>query len=204
MAWPKGRIADWKEIVAQAQGDDRFAWALDPEVQTDKELIKLLPCQFCKRPLIVTTFYVLAWAKCSPCAGEDMGSRAKGSVEVVQAGRTDPSLAVDLTKTLLNPAFANALCPAHPDDPEHEMELKSVNHNPNYGPYELQGYKDGKSVYKIKQPGETVMHQCNKCLAVVTYTTAVVVKFKRINEPGEGKSAMGWAGQLGVREDEVA
>lgn len=201
VTFPKGHLTQAQELVNQCRDRDDFDVSLRYEVQTDKELVKIVPCQHCKRPLVVTTFYVLAWAKCNACRGEDGSARAKGSVEVVQAGRTNPALAKDLTKVLINPTFANARCPVRPDDDEHEMELKSVNHNDRYGPTRPQ-LIDGKLVMVQFAPGETVMHQCNKCLAVVTYTTTAVSKFRRCNEPGVGKNANGWAEDLGVRDDD--
>lgn len=198
---PKGALDDWREIVGRARGSSQylgiFDWELEVEVQTDKRLIKVMPCQFCKRPLVVTTFYVAAWAKCSPCRGEESGTRGKGTVEVVQAGRTDPSLAVDLRKTLINAEFATAICPVHPADEDHVMELKSVNHNDNYGP----GFFNAKGAWTQTAPGETVMHQCSKCKAVVTYSTTAMFNFRRMNEPGNGKNVNTWAKILGTREE---
>lgn len=186
---------------AQTSRDERFDFTLEPEVQTDKKLVKLLPCQFCRRPLVVTTFYVLAWAKCSECTGKKTGPRQRGSVEVVQAGgRTEPALAADLTKTLINQHFAFARCPTHPDDDEHVMELKFVNHNEHYGPHEYR-LVDNRLVPVQVAPGETVMHQCLKCKAVVTYSTTAVTQFSRINEVGSGKHTNRMADWTGVRDD---
>lgn len=201
-ALPKGELAGWRDLFDRSRHNpnfmDLFDWSLEPEVQTDKRLIKIMPCQFCKRPLIVTTFYVAAWAKCSLCRGEESGTRGKGTVEVVQAGRTDPSLAADLTKTLINHSFSRALCPVHPEDEDHVMELKSVNHNDNYGP----GHFDAKGAWHQDAPGETVMHQCTKCNAVVTYTTTAMAQFRRINEARPGKNSNVWATFLGTRDEE--
>lgn len=200
--WPKGHKNQWRELVAAARRMDGFDHKLEPEIQTDKELVKVLPCQFCQRPLIVTTFYVLAWAKCSPCKGEGDGMREPGSVDVVQAGRTEPRLAKDLTKVLINPEFANALCPVRPNDPDHQMELKHVHHNDNYGPHEWK-IVDGKMTRVMVAPGETALLQCLKCYAVVTYSTTAVTQFNRINEPGAGKNVNTiWGSILGSREEE--
>lgn len=204
VAWPKGHRSQWHDLVDQIRRPDLidlFDAELPPEVQTDKELVKILPCQYCKRPLVVTTFYVLAWAKCSPCKGET-GPREAGSVDVVQAGRTPPHLAADLSKLLLNPHFAFARCPVHPDDEEHEMELKSVNHNEHYGPGEWVIDKKGHREWRQTGPGETVMHQCLRCRAIVTYSNTAQTQFRRVNEIGSGKHANGWDASLGSREEE--
>lgn len=199
---PKGELAGWQDLFSTSRHvpvlQDIFNFSLEPEVQTDKRLIKIMPCQFCRRPLIVTTFYVAAWAKCSLCRGEESGTRGKGTVKVVQAGRTEPALAADLTKLLINPHFAQAICPVHPDDEEHSMELKSVNHNDNYGP----GFFNAKGAWIQTSPGETVMHQCRKCKAVVTYSTTAMYDFRRINEAGNGKNSNVWATILGTREED--
>jgi hypothetical protein len=197
--WPKGARDQWEQLIAQTLHDDRFS-KIPPELQTDKNLVKVLPCQYCRRPLIVSTFYVLAWAKCSPCKGESDEIREPGSVEVVQAGRTDPRLAKDLTKTLVNPEFAFAQCPVHRDDPEHVMRLLHVDHNDNYGPYVLAGYEHGQSVYKQIAPGESVMHQCQVCLATVHYSTTAVTKMRPMNDARERshKHVNNWANELGI------
>lgn len=202
-AWPKGHLSQWQQVVdtARHQGDDRFDFKLEPEVHTDKEMIKILPCQTCKRPMVVTTFYVLAWAKCRTCKGEGDAHRPAGSVDVAQSGRTEPRLVKDLTKVLVNPNFARALCPVHPDDEAHEMELKSVSWSDNYGPHEWRKV-DGRMVPVQISQGETVMHQCKKCNAVVTYTTTAVTQFRRVNEPETShKHSNGWVRHLGARDD---
>lgn len=200
--FPKGQLAYWEDLIPQCRGRDDFDTSLEAEVQTDKNLIKIVPCQFCKRPLVVTTFYVLAWAKCSPCAGASNGKREKGSVGQAQAGRTRPEHAMDLVKVLINPTFARALCPVHPDDADHVMELKSVSHSKNHGPTVLQ-FVGGKPTYVQVAPGETAMLQCLKCNATVTYSTAVTVQFRRCNEPDPNgsKHSMGMAAWLGIREE---
>lgn len=202
VAYPKGHLQHWRDLLPQCRDRDDFDVRLEPEVQTDKQLVKILPCQYCKRPLVVTTFYVLAWAKCSVCKGEDDITREPGSVGQPQAGRTDPRLAADLIKVLINPHFAKALCPVHPDDPDHVMELKSVCFNEYYGPWEMRVVK-GKLMPVQTEKGETVMHQCTKCRAVVTYSTTAQTHFRRINEPMENiKHSNGWATTLGVHEEE--
>jgi hypothetical protein len=195
--WPKGTLSNWQSMttLARQNGDERFDWDQDPEVQTDKEQVKLLPCQYCQCPLVVTTFYVLSWAKCSNCAGENR-KRDIGSVEHASV-KTDPKLAVNLEKTLINKTFAEAWCPV---DPGHEMELKQVNHSKNYGPWVLR-LVDGKPIPVQTAPGETVLHQCKDCNAVVTYSTTAVTQFRRINEIGEGKNANANARTLGTRDD---
>lgn len=195
---------DPADIEAQVQliattdiGKDAYDWDLEREVQTSKSPVKLVPCRECRRPLVVSTFYVPANARCTLCKGESGAGRA--TVGTPQPGRTDPAQAVDLTKTLINPHFAMAICPVHPDDPEHEMELKSVTHNDNYGPSEHMG----KGEYRQIAPGETAMHQCTKCKAVVTYTTTAQTQFRRINEPKlvTGVGANQWSAWLGAREE---
>lgn len=189
--WPKGAYADREEIASGIldSRDHRFDLSLEAEVQTDKPQIKIVPCGVCKRRLVVSAFYAVVYAKCSACAATGDDARDPGSLEIVQAGRTDPSLATDLTKTLVNAAFARALCPAHPDDPEHEMELKTVNHTDRYGP-------------KSGIVGETVMHQCLRCNATTTYSTTAVTQFRRCNEPSPGrKHVNNWLRWLGAREE---
>lgn len=204
--WPKGHLSQWQQMTAELKGQDwdEFDSSLEPEVQTDKDLIKILPCQFCKRPLVVTTFYVLAWAKCWKCKGESDGSREPGSVDVVQAGRTEPRLAKDLNKVLINRGFSLAICPVHPGDEAHEMELKSVNHSDQYGPHEWRKV-DGRMVPVQVAQGETALHQCKRCNAVVTYTTTAVTQFRRVNEVGEHstKNANGWGRILGTRDENL-
>lgn len=198
--FPKGHLAYWEDLIPQCRGRDDFDTTLEPEVQTDKNLVKVVPCQFCKRPLIVTTFYVLAWAKCSPCNGTT-GKREKGSVGQPQAGRTRPEHAMDLEKVLVNPTFARALCPVHPDNPDHVMELKNVCHSKNHGPTVVQFVKGVPTIVQVA-PGETVLLQCLRCNATVSYSTAVTVQFRRCNEPDPHghKNSMGMAAWLGTRE----
>lgn len=203
--WPKGHRSQAAQLVQLVKQDLRFRETfnieLEAEVQTDKELVKVLPCQYCRRPLVVTTFYVLAWAKCSPCKGTSSGPRKPGSVDVVQAGgRTEPRLAADLTKTLINPSFAIATCPVHPDDEEHVMELKTVHHNERYGPHAWKMI-DGRLTLVQVATGETVMHQCTVCNAVVSYSSTAVTQFNRINEVKSGKNANRWADSLGSRDE---
>lgn len=200
--WPKGHLSQWQVVLSTArqQGDDRFDFNLEPQVETDKELIKIVPCNGCQRPLIVTTFYVLAWAKCYACKGES-GGREAGSVGQPQAGRTDPRLAQDLTKVLINPNFANALCPVHPDDPDHEMELKAVSWSNHYGP-NVWKLVDNKMVRVQIAPGETAFLQCLKCNATITFSTTAVTQFRRQNEVSvDDKHANGWVRTLGARDD---
>jgi hypothetical protein len=194
--WPKGELKQWRRLIPLIENDDRFS-DLEAEVQTDKRLVKLNPCQFCRRPLVVSTFYVLAWAKCSPCAGAASATREAGSVEVVQQGRTEPRLAADLAKVLINPQFAFASCPI---DGEHEMELKSVHWSDHYGPHEYR-MVDGKLTPVQIAPGESVMHQCLQCNAVVSYSTTAVTQFSRINEPKRGKNSNVWTSVLETRDD---
>lgn len=157
---------------------------LEVEVQTDKEATKEVPCLGCGRRLVVNTFYAPAKARCSDCRD---GNHRVTSAPV--AGKTDPSRVTDLTKVLVNPGFGRAICPVHPDDPEHVMELKHVSHAEHYGP-------------SPRVPGETVMHQCLKCRATVCFSSTAQTQFRRQNEPDESgsKHSNGWAEILGVRE----
>jgi hypothetical protein len=178
-------------------GDEAFDASLDHQVQTDKEMVKLVPCRECKRPLVVTTFFAPAKAICSVCKGDPAATQM---VAVVVPGQSDPTRVSNLESVLVNKHFANALCPVHPDDPEHVMELKTVFHNPEYGPGVLIGYKDGRPNYRMTDVGETVMHQCLHCKACVTYSTTAQVQFRRANEPRTGKSMRNWELTLGARE----
>jgi hypothetical protein len=173
----------------------------EAEVQTDKEFGKIVCCIGCQKPIIVNTFYAPAQAKCSACRPSE-ATKARGGQSIVQAGRTDPALADNLEKALVNPAFATALCPVHPDNPEHVMELLSINHNDRHGPGRWEGVGSSRAWIQIAV-GETVMHQCQACKAVVTYSTTARQFFRRINEPREGKNANVWGTLLGTREEAV-
>lgn len=200
--WPKGHLSQWEQVVsvARQQGDDRFDFSLEPTVETDKELIKIVPCNGCKRPMVVTTFYVLAWAKCWSCKGEEHGSRETASVGQPQAGRTEPRLAKDLTKVLINPNFANALCPVHPEDPDHEMELKAVSWSEQYGPSAWRMVDNRMTRIQIA-PGETALLQCLRCNATVTLSTTAVTQFQRQNEERiDHKNVNGWSNYIGTRD----
>ena len=204
-AYPKGSLAYWEDLIPQCRASHDFNTDLTPEVQTDKHLVKAMPCTDCKRVLIVSTFYVPAWnPRCASCKGETNGRREKGSVGQPQKGRTRPEHAADLAKVLINPTFEKALCPVHPDDEAHVMELKSVSHNKNCGPTVVQFVK-GEPTYVQVAPGEVVLHQCLKCKATVSYSTAVTVQFKRCNEPDldSNKHTMGMARWLGTRDEIV-
>ena len=175
---------------------------LTPEVQTDKDANKVVPCTVCGRDLVVNLYYAPAKALCSSCR-EAGGAEGVASVAAVVPGQTDPAKATNLVKCLVNPGFAHALCPVHPDDEEHEMELKWVSHSERYGPMELVGYKAG-GVPEFRQlgPGETVMWQCLKCKATSVYSTTAQVQFRRQNEPVPGKHVSPqWAEDLGAREE---
>lgn len=149
------------------------------EIQTEKAAVKAVPCTGCGRPLIVNTFYAPSLARCSECKGDGTTSEVAAPVP----GQTDPAKVADLTKVLINPHFAKALCPVHPDDEEHEMELKSVSHSDHHGPSEFVGYVQGRAQYRQLAKGETVMHQCLKCRATVSYSTTAQIQFQRENEP---------------------
>lgn len=166
------------------------------EIQTDKDQVKIVPCRECERALVVTTFFAPAKAICRICKGETAGDSRQATVGQPIAGSTDPAKAVNLADCLVNKHFASALCPVHPD--EHEMELKAVNHSPHYGP----GFFVGK-VWRQIDVGETVIHQCKECLAVVTYSTTFRTHMRRQNEvklkdngPREGAYLFGVDGPI--------
>lgn len=176
----------------------------DLEIQTDKANGKVVTCTVCdEQKIFVNAFYAPAQAKCSGCrpATAPSGGGA-GTQAVVQKGRTDPAKAANLADVLINPHFAFAICPVAPDDPEgHSMELKSVDHHDYHGPSEHTGYQNGRPVYRQSARGETVLHQCLECKAVVTYSTTAQSQFRRLNEPSANiKTTNGWGALLGVRE----
>lgn len=149
-------------------------------IETDKAPVKFVPCGVCRRAMMVTTFYVPAWANsgCRGCKGQQEGN-GYASVQIPQAGRTAPEKAVNLADCLINEQFGNAVsCPMCGE----EMELKSISQNPNYGPRKLLGYDKGRPVYD-QETGEVAMHQCNHCFATVTFSTVHVMRYRRQNEP---------------------
>jgi hypothetical protein len=170
----------------------------EPEVQTDKDAVKLVACRECGRPLVTTTFFAAAKGICRVCRGE--GSEV-ASVAVAQPGKTEPAKATNLVDVLINKHFANALCPVHPDDPDHAMELKYVDQNDNYGPSEHIGFKDGKPVYRQLAKGETVLHQCLACKAIVTYSTTAQSQYRRVNEPTANRKRSRMGESLGTRDE---
>lgn len=170
------------------------------EIQTDKERVKIAPCRECGKDLAVSVFAATGNAICAACRSGDSSERPVASVAHPIPGKTDPAKAVDLAKCLVNPGFAQALCPAHPDDPEHEMELKSVSHHPHHGPSEMFGFKNGRPEYRQTAIGETAMHQCLKCKATVSYSTTAQSQFLRQNEVRGNQHVNGWEPLLGVRE----
>lgn len=196
--------AEYEDALAMARdvAAEHYDFSLDVEFHesADKPPLKLIPCTVCKRPMVVNTFYVLAWAKChgSGCGGE---RKETASVAVAQAGRTDPRTAVNLVECLINPTFAIARCPVHPDDEDHVMELKSVSHSDQYGPGYWAQLKGGGYEWKLVAKGETVMLQCRKCWATTSHSTTAQHEFKRVNELREGRHVNGWADQLGAREE---
>lgn len=171
---------------------------LEHEVQTDKEQVKVVPCRECERALVVTTFFAPAKAICRVCKGETVGESKQATVGQPVAGSTDPAKAVNLADCLVNKHFAKALCPVHSDDESHEMELMAVNHSPHYGP----GFFVGK-LWRQIDVGETAIHQCRECLAVVTYSTTFRTRMRRQNEvkikdngPREGSYLFGVDGPI--------
>lgn len=173
---------------------------LEPEVQTDKQMTKQIPCRECGRRLTVSTFYVPANARCSVCRGEGKGASQVG---VPVPGVTDPARAKNLEGCLINPQFAKALCPLHPDDPEHGMELKHVSHHDRFGPSEIVGYdRGGRPEIRQLDRGEVALLQCThaSCKATVTYSTTAQVHFGVQNAPTTGKHNNAWIEVLGARE----
>lgn len=163
-----------------------FADDLEVEVQTESERTKELPCRGCGRRLVVSTFYAPASkATCSACRGEEKESKRRAPT----GSAMDPPNAPDLSKLLLNRSFAKAVCPAHPDDPDHEMELKTVARSPHHGPSEFMGYSNGVPTFRQLAEGETVLHQCLKCRATVSYSTSVRCQLQRVNEVVEKRKS---------------
>lgn len=197
-----GEYAALMEDAERKYGD-----VLRPEkpaqVLTDKKRIKIVPCtgEGCGRPLVVNTFYAAKIARCSECRGGD----EEGTIRAPEPGRTDPAMVESLSSVLVNPAFAKALCPVHPEDEEHEMELKSVAHSPYYGPNELVGYRNGIPEFRQLAIGETVMHQCLRCRATVSYSTTAQTQFRRQNEARklspDNRGVNGMADLNGSREE---
>lgn len=179
-----------------------FNLELEPEFQTDKVEVKLAPCRGCHRPLVVTRFYAPAKALCGACkGGTTPGDQLVGKPI---PGKTDPAKAVNLAECLINPQFAYAVCPF---DAEHTVELKNVVHAPHYGPRRLVGY-DGRGIPKYNvEVGESVMHQCNECKAVISYSTQHAHVYRRQNEVRTNDLHTAgdrtvWHGVLGVRDEE--
>lgn len=171
------------------------------EVQTDKKAIKVVACVGCARALVVSSFYVPANARCAECKD----GQETGTVNAPVPGKTDPAKVEDLSAALVNPTFARALCPVHPDDEEHQMELKQITHSPHYGPSELIGYSGGGlPEYRQLATGETALLQCLRCRATVTYSTTAQSQLRRQNEAREsnGRGAESNVDTLGAREEE--
>lgn len=164
-------------------------------VLTDSDNTKVVPCRVCEVPCQVSKFAADRLVQCDSCRG-DKGRDRTGESEVVQPGVTDPAKARNLADCLINPHFARAICPAHPDDPEHVMELKYISQNPRFGPSLALG--DGR--FKQLGPGEVVMHQCLTCKAVVTYDTTCQVQYRRQNEIRDHKHCNRMLETLGLRE----
>lgn len=171
----------------------------DAEIQTDKDTAKILPCANCQAELIVSMFYAAANARCAECKG--LASQP-GQGGVVTPGKTNPADARDLMDCLLHKSFGAMVCPV---DCEHgPMELKSVSHNPRYGPSSFFGYVKGEPVYKQDGPGETTMLQCNSCKCCVSFSTTAQSVFRRVNEISTFKHVNNWGREdlgLGIREE---
>lgn len=171
--------------------------AKEPEYATDKDQVKIVPCrnEACRRPMVVTTFFSPEKAECRACKGEAEPGATMATVGVPVPGQTDPGKAVRLADCLINKQLAEAVCPICVEP----MELKSVNHNDEYGPGRWVQSSKG-AIWEQLAKGETVMHQCNGCKLVVTMSTTATHLFRRQNEPGNGKNANAWAGVNGVRD----
>lgn len=157
------RMADG-ELAVNIEKQNEIDPTMEVEIQTDKDMVKIVGCRECKRPLVVTSVYAPAKAMCNVCKG---GTGKVATIGQPVPGQTDPAKAVNLADCLVNVHFAQALCPVHPDDEDHVMELKAVSHSPHYGP----GHYGPKGAWIQDAPGEVVTHQCTKCLAVVNYST---------------------------------
>lgn len=167
------------------------------EFATDKDQVKIVPCRndSCRRPMVVTTFFTPEKAECRACKGEAGPDAHVATVGVPIPGQTDPSKAVNLIGCLINEQLATAVCPICVEP----MELKSVNHNDEYGPGHYQQTTKG-AVWHQDAKGETTMHQCPRCMLVLTMSTTATHQFRRQNEARPGKNANAWAGVNGVRE----
>ncbi len=179
-----------------------FDITLEPDILTDKDNTKTLPCRDCKRACVVTKFMTPAKVVCRACVGDTDGD-SRGTVGVPIPGQTDPAKAKNLADCLVNPTFANALCPVHPDDEDHAMEIKNITHHPHHGPSVMVGYKNNIPEYRQTATGETVMLQCAHCKATVSYSTTAQSQFRAQNEPKEngGQGTNAWSEWLGVREE---
>lgn len=185
---------------ASALDADGFNRDLETEVQTTKPQTKEVPCVTCGRPLVVTTFFAPAKARCTVCRG---GAQEKGVATVAKATVDTPQeKAVNLRDLLINQEFGEAFCPK---DPGHTMELKSVTHNPHYGPTKIVAMDKGRPVYDV-QVGENAVHQCLECNIVVAFSSTTPVQLRRANEPKLAASktppALLWL--LGPRLEEEA
>lgn len=172
----------------------------DVEYATDKDQVKIVPCRnaACQRPIVVTTFFTPEKAECRVCQGEAEPGASVATVAVPIPGQTDPAKAISLPDALINKQFAEVICPVCVEP----MELKSVNHNDQYGPGHWTPSSKGP-VWVQDAKGETTMHQCAKCLLVVTISNTARHAFKRQNEPKQkdNRGANAWIDVNGVREE---
>lgn len=152
---------------------------LEPEILTDKEVTKVVPCRECGRPCVVTTFATPAKTRCNTCRGGQRAAKRE-AVQIKAAHTVNPAALENLADGLINPVFKTI--PLCPFDPEHNVELKSVSHSPQYGPRHLMGY-DGKGIPQYdQQTGESVMYQCNDCRTVISYSTQHPLLLQAQNE----------------------
>lgn len=170
------------------------------ECQTEAENAKLMECRECESPLIVGPFYSAANALCAECrAATPAGATGAAMVGNPVPGKTEPRLAKDLESCLIHKQWGGEqLCVV---DPAHgAMELKSVSHNPSYGPSQIVGHKNGSPVYR-NDTGESTMHQCNTCRSTLSMSTTAQQTFRRVNEVSDHKRTGGfYRSALGVRD----
>lgn len=168
-----------------------FNPALEPEVLTDKDKTKDVPCRKCGRRCVVTLFATPEKTECLTCRGINRQEQ-KAAVVRKAAETVDPAKLENLSDALINDHFKQL--PLCPFDPEHEVELKSVAHSDAYGPRHLEGY-DGRGHPQYQQQmGESAMYQCNNCKCVISYSTMHPVELRAQNE----------ARRVGPRESTLA
>lgn len=134
----------------------------EAEIQTDKAEAKCLPCIGCSAELLVSKLYAPAKAKCRVCKS----ATGPGVSANIQPGKTDPAVAIDLRAALINPQFANYLCPVN--EAHGVMDMKTVSHSPQYGPGH---WENGGKVWVNDATGESCIQQCPTCCATISIST---------------------------------